>query len=52
VIAHELDASVHRAIRSGIDRKQIVTDPGLGFGKRREQNAEVLQRLMSAVATA
>jgi dihydropteroate synthase len=47
VIAQELDASVHRAIRSGIDRKQIVADPGLGFGKRREQNAEILARMES-----
>jgi len=45
VIAQELDASVHRAIRSGIDRKQIVVDPGLGFGKRREQNAEILAQM-------
>ena len=45
VIAQELDASVHRAIRSGIDRKQIVADPGLGFGKRREQNAEILAQM-------
>jgi dihydropteroate synthase len=47
VIAQELDASVHRAIRSGIDRKHLVADPGLGFGKRREQNAEILARMES-----
>jgi dihydropteroate synthase len=47
VIAQELDASVHRAIRSGIDRKQIVVDPGLGFGKRKEQNAEILAQMES-----
>src|SRR5690349_1404201 len=41
-ISKELDASVHRALRAGLDRKQIVIDPGLGFGKRKEQNAEVL----------
>ncbi len=44
-IASELDASVHRAMRSGIDRKQIVIDPGIGFGKRKEQNSEILARL-------
>src|SRR5579885_3438674 len=44
-IAAELDASVHRAVRAGIDRRQIVIDPGLGFGKRKEQNAEILARL-------
>ncbi len=44
-IAAELDASAHRAIRAGIDRKQLVIDPGMGFGKRKEQNAEILAHL-------
>ena len=44
-IGAELDASVHRAVHTGIDRKRIVIDPGLGFGKRKEQNAEILARL-------
>jgi dihydropteroate synthase len=44
-IAAELDASVHRAVRAGMERKQIVVDPGLGFGKRKEQNAEILAQL-------
>jgi dihydropteroate synthase len=44
-IAAELDASVHRALRVGVERKQIVIDPGLGFGKRKEQNAEILAQL-------
>ena len=46
-IAAELDASVHRALRVGVERKQIVIDPGLGFGKRKEQNAEILAQLAS-----
>jgi dihydropteroate synthase len=46
-IAAELDASVHRALRAGVERKQIVIDPGLGFGKRKEQNAEILAQLAS-----
>lgn len=45
VIVRELDASVHRAVRAGVDKKRIVADPGLGFGKRREQNAEILAQL-------
>ena len=44
-IAADLDASVHRAVRAGLERKQIVIDPGLGFGKRKEQNAEILAQL-------
>ncbi len=44
-IRHDLDASVHRAVGSRVDRARIVVDPGLGFGKRKEQNAEILARL-------
>jgi dihydropteroate synthase len=44
-ITAELDASVHRALHAGLARKQIVIDPGLGFGKRKEQNAEILAHL-------
>lgn len=44
-ILHDLDASIHRAIGSRVDRSRIVVDPGLGFGKRKEQNAEILARL-------
>lgn len=44
-IGTELDASVHRAVRAGVDRRQIVIDPGLGFGKRKEQNSEILADL-------
>ncbi len=45
VIGQDLLASAHRAIRAGVDKKQIVVDPGLGFGKRKEQNAEILAQL-------
>jgi dihydropteroate synthase len=41
----ELDAAAHRATLAGVERKRIVVDPGLGFGKRREQNAEILSQL-------
>src|SRR5271155_2862043 len=44
-IAAELDASVHRAVRAGLDRRQLVIDPGLGFGKRKEKKAEILAQL-------
>jgi dihydropteroate synthase len=36
---------VHRAVHAGVDRRRIVVDPGLGFGKRKEQNSEILGRL-------
>jgi len=44
-ILHDLDASVHRAVGSRVDRARIAIDPGIGFGKRKEQNAEILARL-------
>ena len=44
-IAAELEAAVHRARRAGIDLDHIVVDPGIGFGKRKEQNSEILARL-------
>jgi hypothetical protein len=30
---------------AGVDRTRIVVDPGLGFGKRKEQNADILAHL-------
>src|SRR5450631_350537 len=44
-ILHDLEAGIHRAVSSGVDHLRMVIDPGLGFGKRREQNAEILARL-------
>jgi dihydropteroate synthase len=41
----ELEAAVHRANRAGVPRERIVIDPGVGFGKRGEQNSEILARL-------
>jgi dihydropteroate synthase len=44
-IARDLDAAVSRARRVGIDKTRLVIDPGLGFGKRKEQNALIMGRL-------
>src|ERR1700692_820296 len=44
-ISAELDASVHRAVQAGLDRRRLVIDPGMGFGKRKGQNAEILAHL-------
>jgi len=41
----DLDAAVHRARQGGVQKQQVVIDPGLGFGKRREQNAEIIAKL-------
>lgn len=44
-ITIDLDAALHRVRRTGVQKHQIVIDPGLGFGKRREQNSEILANL-------
>jgi dihydropteroate synthase len=44
-IARDLDAAASRARRVGIDKTRIVIDPGLGFGKRKEQNLTIIGRL-------
>lgn len=44
-IGADLDAAAHRAVRAGLDRRQLVADPGLGFGKRKEQNFIILAHL-------
>lgn len=49
-ISAELEASVNRARHSGVQRDRIVIDPGIGFGKRKEQNAEILAKLAAFAA--
>lgn len=44
-IARDLDAAVSRARHVGIEKNKLALDPGLGFGKRKEQNSLILGRL-------
>jgi dihydropteroate synthase len=44
-ITRELEASVSRARLVGLDKARMVIDPGLGFGKRKEQNSFILAHL-------
>jgi len=44
-LLQDLGAALHRAKLAGVDRTRIVIDPGLGFGKRKEQNSVILARL-------
>ena len=37
--------SIQTALEAGIHRNQLIIDPGLGFGKTRRQNYEILARL-------
>lgn len=39
------DRSIERALSHGIKEKNIILDPGIGFGKTGEQNLEILRRL-------
>jgi dihydropteroate synthase len=41
----DLEATVHRARRSGIEMPRMVIDPGLGFGKRKEENTRLIAGL-------
>jgi dihydropteroate synthase len=40
-----LARSIQRARAQGVRRRQLILDPGLGFGKTRAQNFEILARL-------
>ena len=42
---------VDYAIENGIDRKNIILDPGIGFGKTIENNFEILNRLDELTST-
>ena len=44
-ILQDLKAALDRATRTGIERRRIVVDPGIGFGKRGDQNYEILTQL-------
>ncbi len=44
-ISRELDRSIRRALAAGVPRSQLILDPGLGFGKARRQNYEILSAL-------
>jgi len=44
-VKHELLISVDIAKKAGIEEKQLILDPGIGFGKKREHNLELINRL-------
>ncbi len=46
-IARDLEAAVNRARTVGIDKTRLAIDPGLGFGKRKEQNSLIIGRLFA-----
>ncbi len=44
-VKRELLVSVELAKQAGIEASQIILDPGIGFGKKREHNLELINRL-------
>ena len=50
-VKQELLASVDVFTRAGVPRERIVIDPGIGFAKTAEQNAEILRHIDAFVKT-
>lgn len=44
-VTKELEESLQLAEKAGIAGERIILDPGIGFGKTREQNLEILHHL-------
>lgn len=44
-VKRELLVSVELAKKAGIEESHIILDPGVGFGKKREHNLELIDRL-------
>jgi len=44
-VAADLNSARSRAISSGIPAEKVLVDPGLGFGKKADENFELLARL-------
>lgn len=44
-IIESLKGSISRAAQAGIDRKRIIIDPGIGFGKTTDHNLQIINRL-------
>lgn len=44
-VKRELLFSVDLALKAGVDEARIILDPGIGFGKTREHNLELINRL-------
>ena len=49
-VVRELEAMASRARMAGVEKNRIALDPGLGFGKRKEQNSEIIAQLGRLVA--
>lgn len=50
-VLEALNESINAALKAGIKKQAIVIDPGIGFGKRKQDNIDLLAHLDSLVAT-
>jgi dihydropteroate synthase len=46
-----LQDSINTALTAGVKKEAIVIDPGIGFGKRKQDNLDLLAHLDKLVAT-
>ena len=44
-VIQDLRATISRACHDGVDHTRLVLDPGLGFGKRKEENSRLIAEL-------
>ena len=44
-VKRELLVSVELAVKAGVEESRIILDPGIGFGKTREHNLDLINRL-------
>lgn len=44
-VLSDLKESIDIALKYGVDKNKIITDPGVGFGKSYEQNLEIINKL-------
>jgi dihydropteroate synthase len=54
VVQNVLDAlneSINAALKAGVNKEAIAIDPGIGFGKRKQDNLDLLAHLDALVAT-
>jgi dihydropteroate synthase len=49
-VIEELRTAVERALAAGIEGRSVLLDPGIGFGKRLEDNLDLLARLNELTA--
>jgi dihydropteroate synthase len=44
-VLNELEARVRRAVDGGVDRRLVIVDPGIGFGKRGDDNLRIVKHI-------